>query len=656
MKINSNCINNCKIFKELFYKISSLFLISILLLIHSSVTNASATLLQPNGWNSTNLNLGDDAFSERSFSTAFPHGIFLGNTNYSSLFVGSNGYITFGQGFTGFSSQGMNTFTPNPMIAAQYSDLHPGIGGAVYYYQGADYILVTYWQVPEFGGSSSVHNTMQIKLSRASTYSSQNPGDIVIELRYISLNWNRTGDTAGWTLGDQTTYAFTEHQGTAFRSNATASNVGTPGVFRWDVQGGVVKSTPNVTSSAATSITSISATLNGSITFDGNDAIIERGFVWSTSTNPTIASNLGRIVSTSGSPFNSTITGLNSSTTYHFRAYATNSVGTSYGLNLTFTTLAVSVIFNGNGGSNPNTISQQIGTSFMLPTSNRTGYQLNGWFDSITSGNLVGVAGASYTMPSTNTTLYAQWTANNYNVVFHANNGIGSLANQSIAYDSSAPLTLNSGAFTRDGYSFNGWNTQANGQGIAYAEGATITMNTLGLTLYAQWLDITPPLITVEGFTMNASDATSFLPNNPTIVDNEGVVTSGISYKTMSNESLTLEQARAELEAARSVFVVYTAVDAAGNVATETIQIDVVDDILPTISGLHPLTINASQALSFTFPEPILLDNTSIEPVVSFLFFEADGVTPIDSEALAREAMLSKSTRCYKVHCYRPSG
>ena len=66
----------------------------------------------------------------------------------------------------------------------------------------------------------------------------------------------------------------------------------------------------------------------------------------------------------------------------------------------------------------------------------------------------------------------------------------GSMSNQLINYSSSAKLTNN--AFSREGYTFKGWNTKADGTGRNYANGATYTAPaatsaTTVITLYAKW-------------------------------------------------------------------------------------------------------------------------------------------------------------------------
>jgi len=94
---------------------------------------------------------------------------------------------------------------------------------------------------------------------------------------------------------------------------------------------------PTLTTIDATSITSTTASSGGNITNDGGGAIIARGILWGTNTNPTLTSNIG--ITTEGasmSSFTSNLTGLNPGTTYYVRAYATNSAGTGYGNQITF--------------------------------------------------------------------------------------------------------------------------------------------------------------------------------------------------------------------------------------------------------------------------------------------------------------------------------
>ncbi len=94
--------------------------------------------------------------------------------------------------------------------------------------------------------------------------------------------------------------------------------------------------TMTLTTTAATSTTAISATVGGSVPNDGGATVTERGFCISKLPNPTITN---KIVNGSGvGAFASNITGLEANTTYYVRVFASNSVGTAYGNEISFTT------------------------------------------------------------------------------------------------------------------------------------------------------------------------------------------------------------------------------------------------------------------------------------------------------------------------------
>jgi len=92
-----------------------------------------------------------------------------------------------------------------------------------------------------------------------------------------------------------------------------------------------------LTTDAASSITASTATCGGNITDDGGDAITARGVCWNTISGPTIANSKTIDGGGTGS-FTSSITGLSSAETYYVRAYATNSVTTTYGNEQSFMT------------------------------------------------------------------------------------------------------------------------------------------------------------------------------------------------------------------------------------------------------------------------------------------------------------------------------
>lgn len=109
----------------------------------------------------------------------------------------------------------------------------------------------------------------------------------------------------------------------------------------------LIKSSPTVSTSAATKITSTSALVGGNVTSDGNAPVIERGVFWGTSSNPEISGSKLQIDNGTGT-FSFNLTSLTCNSTYYFRAYAINISGISYGNVESFTAkLAIGEAYQG---------------------------------------------------------------------------------------------------------------------------------------------------------------------------------------------------------------------------------------------------------------------------------------------------------------------
>lgn len=78
--------------------------------------------------------------------------------------------------------------------------------------------------------------------------------------------------------------------------------------------------------------------INGTVSSDGGSSIINRGICWSTEPNPTIENNL---VMESNNNFSNTINDLLANTSYYFRTFATNELGTSYSEQQIISTLSL---------------------------------------------------------------------------------------------------------------------------------------------------------------------------------------------------------------------------------------------------------------------------------------------------------------------------
>ena len=96
---------------------------------------------------------------------------------------------------------------------------------------------------------------------------------------------------------------------------------------------------PTITTQATTSISTTTATANGNITSLGNPNPTQYGHCWNTSTNPTTSnSKTSKGAASATGAYTSSMTSLISSTTYYVRAYATNTSGTAYGSEVSFST------------------------------------------------------------------------------------------------------------------------------------------------------------------------------------------------------------------------------------------------------------------------------------------------------------------------------
>ncbi len=95
---------------------------------------------------------------------------------------------------------------------------------------------------------------------------------------------------------------------------------------------------PTVATLGVSYIGNYSATVSGNVTDDGGAEVTARGICWSTTQNPTVSNS--HIANGSGiGTFTAVINNFSPSTTYYVRAYATNSAGTAYGSQVSFTTL-----------------------------------------------------------------------------------------------------------------------------------------------------------------------------------------------------------------------------------------------------------------------------------------------------------------------------
>jgi uncharacterized protein (TIGR02145 family) len=199
---------------------------------------------------------------------------------------------------------------------------------------------------------------------------------------------------------------------------------------------------PTLSTSSISNIQATSATGGGMVTSDGNASVTARGICWGLNTNPTISDSKTNDGAGAGQ-FVSSLTSLSAGSTYHVRAYATNSVGTAYGADLSFATLgkapeclsqaATNVTSSGatlNGIVNANYLSTTVSFEYGISTS---------YGQSITSAQSP-VTGNSITNVNADLSGLTPGTTYHYRVV--AVNSIGTTNGNDLSFTTGAVLPM----------------------------------------------------------------------------------------------------------------------------------------------------------------------------------------------------------------------
>jgi uncharacterized repeat protein (TIGR02543 family) len=150
----------------------------------------------------------------------------------------------------------------------------------------------------------------------------------------------------------------------------------------------------------------------------------------------------------------------------------------------------------------------------------------------VASYNSENIAATSIGATTKNVTCSGNVTIPSYTITFNGNGSTGgSTATQTIASGANVALTTN--GFTKTGYTFDGWNTAADGSGTSYANGANYTMGTANVTLYAHWVVYTGPCLT-EDF-VNGTKPTGWIDSSTGITysSNYADIQVGSGYVTM---------------------------------------------------------------------------------------------------------------------------
>ena len=149
---------------------------------------------------------------------------------------------------------------------------------------------------------------------------------------------------------------------------------------------------------------------------------------------------------------------------------------------------------------NPQVLKFGVESSISLTAPTLTGYTFSGWSETYggakvyDKGQTLSASTVSRMYKDCNGgtyNIYTTWTANKYKIHFdkNATDANGSMADMDMVYDVAKNLSENK--FSREGYTFQGWNTAKNGSGTSYDDKALVNNLTAApngtVTLYAQW-------------------------------------------------------------------------------------------------------------------------------------------------------------------------
>lgn len=226
----------------------------------------------------------------------------------------------------------------------------------------------------------------------------------------------------------------------------------------------------------------------------------------------------------------------------------------------------------------------------------KTSFYFAGWNTQADGLGTTYPAGSSYT-PTSSITLYALWSAvATYSLSYNSNgstSGTAPLTQTGIT--STATVAGNTGSLSRLGYRFDGWNTQANGQGNTFQASSSITL-VADTVLYALWTSVPTYTITFNGngqtsgsipSAITSSDATVTLPGNTGVLNRTNFTFNG--WNTLANGTGTHYNVGATfpLSASTTLYAEWL-----GNTYTLTYNANGAD------SGSVPLATSGSGALT----------------------------------------------------------
>ncbi len=377
-----------------------------------------------------------------------------GATGYRLDVATNSGFTSFVTGYNDRNVSNVTTYAVSGLTA-----------GTTYYYR-----VRAYNGTGTSGNSGTITVTTVPPAPTATAASS-------ITASSFSANWNAATGATGYRLDVATDSIFTN-----FVAGYSNLNVGAPTtqpvsglnpatVYYYRVRAcngagtsgnsntvtvTTLPALPTVSTTPVTSATSTTANGGGDITADGGATVTVRGVCWSTSANPTTGDSQTTDGGGTGT-FGSSLTGLAAGTTYHVRAYATNTAGTGYGDDRTFATLAVHTVtfVAGAHGSLSGTPGQTVdhGSNCTAATAlPDLGYHFTGWTgDYVGSDNPLTVSNVTADL-----TITANFALDTHTVTFvaGAHGSLTGTLSQTVEYGTNCTAVT---ATADDGYHLVNW-------------------------------------------------------------------------------------------------------------------------------------------------------------------------------------------------------
>jgi uncharacterized repeat protein (TIGR02543 family) len=170
----------------------------------------------------------------------------------------------------------------------------------------------------------------------------------------------------------------------------------------------------------------------------------------------------------------------------------------------------VTITYDGNGNTSGNVpfdaTSYSLGATITVKANvgnlAKTGYSFTGWSNLLDGEGISYSPGAEIQNVSKDIKLYAKWSkARTFAVIYNGNGASGEAPSDPKLYDSGTVILVkgNSTNLKKENYTFVGWNTASDGNGISYSPGVRLTIQNENIILYAKWTQRTVCTIKYDG-------------------------------------------------------------------------------------------------------------------------------------------------------------